>query len=109
MAAAVRRLHYEPRDPATRVDNQGNRATASNPALGSPRVHALHDIMSYGIPLLRGGVLPADRLSLGCSIVTDVRAGLRAGGGARHKPKQCDRSAGTPRSSATAAVPTGGG
>ena len=28
--------HYEPRGPATRPDNQGNWATARNPALGSP-------------------------------------------------------------------------
>jgi hypothetical protein len=52
--------------------------------------------------------LPADRLSQGCTIVTDAGAGLRARGGARHKPKQCDRPAGRPRSSATAAIPTGG-
>jgi hypothetical protein len=45
----VRRLHYEPQDPATRLDNQGNRATARNPALGSPRIHALRVHLSYGI------------------------------------------------------------
>jgi hypothetical protein len=36
-------------------------------------------------------------------------AGLGAGGGAGHNPKQCHRPAGTPRSSATAAIPTAGG
>jgi hypothetical protein len=60
-------------------------------------------------PPLRGGVLPADRLSNGRAVVTDTRTGLRAGGGAHHKPKQCHRPAGAPRSSATAAIPTSGG
>jgi hypothetical protein len=75
----------------------------------APCIHALRVHRVVWHSPLRGGVLPADRLSLGCAVVTDTGAGLRAGGGARHKPKQCRRPAGTPRSSATAAIPTDGG
>ena len=45
-------------DPATRLDNQGNWMAARSPA-----------------------TVAADRLSQGCTIVTDAGAGLRAGGG----------------------------
>jgi hypothetical protein len=34
--SGLRRPHCEPRGPANPPDNQGNRATARNPALGSP-------------------------------------------------------------------------
>jgi len=72
------------------------------------RIHTLrvHRVV-WHCPL-RGGVLPADRLGQRCTIVTDAGTGLRAGGRVRHKPKQCHRRAGTPGSSATAAIPIGG-
>jgi len=45
----------------------------------APGIHALSVHRLVWHPLLRGGVLLADRLSQGCSIMTDAEGILRAG------------------------------
>jgi hypothetical protein len=45
----------------------------------APRIHALRVHRVVWHSPLRGGVLPADRLSQGYIIVTDAGVGLRAG------------------------------
>ena len=105
---AVRHPHYEPQGPVTRPDYQGNRATVRNPALGSPRIHALSAHRVDRHPRLRGRVLSADRLYYGCGVVSSDGVRLPARGGRCKQPKQRRRAAGTPSGSATAAIPRNG-